>query len=170
MNTIPPQAMSGGITFRVLSFAGGAAMVVNGTLGIFGNGGMMNTLINFYEVAFGLLAVCLEGNHQVSQPTYLSLTNATVSCSTHTRPCPLQKLPEQLKAFLFEWVHLVTMLTGRGIVYVLIGGIITAAQPWTNMIVGLYVVFIGFMNMYVLGTQANVYSDWCANPRLRRVC
>ena len=37
-------------------------------------------------------------------------------------------MPEWLKAFLFEWCHLVTMLSGRGIIYMLIGGIITAAQ------------------------------------------
>ena len=54
------------------------------------------------QVFFGLLAVALEGNHK--------------------------RMPEWLKSFLFEWCHLVTMLTGRGIIYMLIGGIITAAQ------------------------------------------
>lgn len=126
------MAMSGGITFRLLSFAGGVAMVGNGVLGIFGSGGIMNTLINCYEVFFGLLAVALEGNHK--------------------------RMPEWLKSFLFEWCHLVTMLTGRGIIYMLIGGIITAAQPWTNLFVGTYVVFVGFVSVY-FGWKANKALD-----------
>ena len=95
-----------------------------------------------------------------------------------------KQMPDWLKSFLFEWCHLLTMLTGRGIIYMLIGGIITAAQvcgrlagphvrlrshtlvlthrlcppwtpftphttqPWTNLIVGTYVVFIGFVSVY----------------------
>lgn len=126
------MAASGGITFRVLSFAGGVAMVANGVLGVFANGGFMNTLINCYEVAFGMLAVALEGKHE--------------------------QMPESLKSFLFEWCHLVTMLTGRGILYMLIGGIITAAKPWTNLVVGLYVVFIGVVSVY-FGWKANQSLD-----------
>ncbi len=52
----------GPFSFRIASFIAGLAMSLFGVIGIFVEGGFGNTLINFYQLGFGLITIALESH------------------------------------------------------------------------------------------------------------
>jgi hypothetical protein len=97
-------------------------MVVFGTFGVFVEGGFVNTLLNLYQVLFGLLIVGLESQKPVLQ--------------------------SELKTFLFEYFRFLFTLFGRGCFYVLVGVVVMAANPWTNFFVGAFTTIVGFASLF----------------------
>lgn len=117
----------GPFTFRVACFLSGSSMVVCGIYGIFVEGGFMNTLINFYQVGFGVLTVGLESHKALFSPGF--------------------------KDFLFEYFRFLFTLFGRGFFYILVGVVILSANPWWfNFFVGAFAVGTGVASL-VYGVQ-----------------
>jgi hypothetical protein len=104
------------------SSAAGVAMVVFGIIGVFVEGGFMNTLLNFYQLFFGALTVGLESHRPLLAP--------------------------ELKSFLFEYFGFLFTLVGRGCFYVLVGVLIVTAAPWTNFFVGCFTIGTGFASLW----------------------
>ena len=114
--------VDGPFSYKIASFVAGAAMIFFGITGVFVTGGFMNTLINFYQLGFGLLTVGLESNKEL--------------------------LSKEFKAFLFEYFRFMFTLVGRGCFYILAGILLTAAHPWPNFFVGIFTLGTGFASIY----------------------
>lgn len=112
----------GPFSFKAASFLAGVAMVVFGIIGVFVEGGFMNTLLNFYQLLFGALTVGLESHRPLLAP--------------------------ELKRFLFEYFRFLFTLVGRGCFYVLVGVLIVTAAPWTNFLVGCFTIGTGFASLW----------------------
>jgi hypothetical protein len=116
------QVQEGPFSFRVACFMAGTGMVFFGVVGIFMEGGIMNTLINFYQLGFGLLTIGLESSKPFLDPSF--------------------------KAFLFEYFRFLFTLDGRGMFYVLVGLLIMSAAPIFNFFVGIGVMATGIAALY----------------------
>jgi len=117
----------GPFSYRVANCIAGMSMVVFGTLGVFITGGVMNTLINFYQIGFGLLICGLE-----SSKPWMSV---------------------EVQKFLLEYFRFMFTMTGRGCFYILAGVLIAVSAPWTNFVVGVYTVGTGVASL-VYGFKA----------------
>jgi len=118
----------GPFSYRVANCIAGMAMVVFGVLGIFLVGGVMNTLINFYEVGFGLIICGLESSKPWMSP--------------------------EVNKFLFEYFKFMFTMSGRGMFYILAGVLITVSAPWTNFVVGVYTIGTGLTSL-IYGFKAS---------------
>jgi hypothetical protein len=112
----------GPFSFRIACLIAGTVMCLFGIIGIFLEGGFMNTLINFYQLGFGLLTIGLESSKPFLDP--------------------------KLKMFLFEYFRFLFTLEGRGMFYILVGLLIMSAAPWTNFFVGLFTIGTGAASLY----------------------
>ena len=112
----------GPFSYKVASFLAGLAMAAFGIIGVFVSGGFMNTTLNLYQLGFGLLTLGLESHKQLLAP--------------------------EQKAFLFEYFRFMFTLTGRGCFYVLVGVLVSSANPWPNFFVGTFTLGVGVASLY----------------------
>jgi len=103
-------------------------MTFFGILNVFVEGGIVNTLFNFYQLGFGIVTLGLESHKPI--------------------------INSDFKSFLFEYFRFMFTLVGRGCFYLLVGILITCTKPWTNYFVGMYTMATGVAAL-VYGYKAN---------------
>jgi hypothetical protein len=123
------QFMKGPQGIQMLAFGGGCASIGIGGLGIFRitEEGFVEWIIAFYQIAFGLIMMILEvqGDWVDKYP-----------------------VAKEKQAQLVEYCRFLTILGGRGAFYFFVGSLtigngVSPPMEWDEILVGLYIFFIG---------------------------
>jgi hypothetical protein len=123
------QVQKGGAGVSMLAFCGGAALVVIGVWGLLGGQGLVEYVIDVYQIGFGIVMCLLEMQSKWFQD-YPKLSAYYTKVAEHAK-------------FL-------TLLIGRGFFYLFLGSL-TCSVAWTSpldipqMLVGFYILLIGIL-------------------------
>lgn len=126
------QVEKGMVGVQALAFGGGAALVFIGIFGCFAiaTNGVVEWIINFYQIAFGIGAMLVEG----SEMPMLKQQPKAVA----------------LHAKLVEYAKFMTLLFGRGIFYIFVGSLtisvaFTTPIDWLQLLIGIFILFVGIL-------------------------
>jgi len=138
--SLPPLLQSlthrGPMTFRVMAFLGGVAMVLQCFMGSFGkllSFSPLSALIEVYCGAFGVVVVILEGQDLAFLTKFRAMLN------------------EHAKFLTFTW--------GRGCFYFFAGSLMFSQMNLFDMAIGGWMCFTGFTSIVVGQHTANKLTD-----------
>eukprot|EP00519_Triparma_laevis_P007495 CAMPEP_0182511752 /NCGR_PEP_ID=MMETSP1321-20130603/31002_1 /TAXON_ID=91990 /ORGANISM="Bolidomonas sp., Strain RCC1657" /LENGTH=271 /DNA_ID=CAMNT_0024718461 /DNA_START=33 /DNA_END=845 /DNA_ORIENTATION=+ len=136
LTSLHSSAHKGPMTFRVLSFLGGLAMILQCSTGTFGklfSFSPLQALIEVYCLIFGVITVILEGQE------YAFLRPFRTSVQSYC------------KLLTYTW--------GRGVFYMFSGSLMFSQFNLFDMLIGGYMCFIGFTSLIIGQQTANKLTD-----------
>jgi len=129
---IKKQAQDGDQSLRFLAFVGGLACTVVGLIAMvsrFTTFDIVGSIIDFYLIVLGIIVIILEGKNMI--------------------------LPKQFVARIHKYALFLKFLWGRGVLYFICGTLFLYQFDLLNLIVGLYMCFVGVLYIVIGHRAAN---------------